>query len=728
MKRPLLILGLLIALIFLVAEGYSPPPQEKLQHILSGSTEVLAEGIVKSISDNSFILKKVYLNHQKISYNLTIKYEGAVKVGQKVSLEGRISFFDAADNEGQSDMRAYYKSINIAGQIKDAKIIAASREYSHVYELFRLAKDKVIARIDHVYAGDYAGVVRAVLTGDKSGVKAQMKTLFRESGIIHILSVSGLHISIIGNGLFLLLKKLKADIRAAALVSGTVMLLFGFFTGFPISAVRACGCFLISAPAILLRRSYDSMSALGLVGIIILFANPHIIYNSGFILSFTSAFGIHVVYRTLEPATGMPSRKLSDRLFVSIRSAFLSGFSISLFTLPIILSLYYEFSPWSVFLNMFVIPTMGIFMVTALISLIPGLGILGTVNVCLIDVYSFLSKMVGRLPGGIVITGCPRKLKAVLFYLILFASLRVLKGVYKKERKEKVIIGKTIICYAGIAASLMVLLISFGEKSINFLYTGQGDMNVILNGRKCVIIDAGSSTEKNAARDLLVPFLKFHGISKVEAVFLSHSDEDHINAARDLLEKEGEYHIKVAKVFLPGGMAKAVMDFEKIPVDKAKYLAAGDEIKFGKYEISVLAPSRIYKPMETNEGSMVLLVKKEGDGVLFCGDIEGDGERYLTALIEQNDVGKISVLKVAHHGSKYSTSEDFLRVVRAESAVISCGRRNSYGHPHAETIERLQKFVPASKVFRTDECGQVKVIFDKKKLKIMSGAEHLILG
>lgn len=296
---------------------------------------------------------------------------------------------------------------------------------------------------------------------------------------------------------------------------------------------------------------------------------------------------------------------------------------------------------------------------------------------------------------------------------------------------------------------------------MDFLSIGQGDCSVVRTGNgNTYLIDCGSSSIKSVGEYRLKPWLKYHGIAKLEAVFLSHPDSDHTNGVLEVLEKtnspddwyRGE--IQIANLVLPAAYreeteayaieresddGEAEQNEEKgfdaiyrlarkngIPV---LWFDTGDKVTEEGISFFCLHPSEEYPTYDTNDASMVLMIESQNTVTLFTGDIGRAGEacvmRELNSMAEQQEVlrdgegrqegensetegrfdEKTVILKVAHHGSKNSTSMEFLELVRPEVSVISCGRDNRFGHPHEETLQRLQQI--GSRVVTTMDKGTV---------------------
>ena len=280
---------------------------------------------------------------------------------------------------------------------------------------------------------------------------------------------------------------------------------------------------------------------------------------------------------------------------------------------------------------------------------------------------------------------------------------------------------------------------------VDFLSVGQGDCSVIRtkNG-STYLIDCGSTSVRSVGEYRLKPWLKYHGISQLEAVFLSHPDSDHTNGVLELLEKTNEPddwyrgEIQIKNLVLPAAYREedGFVAMYELAVDRnipVFWFDTGDTVAEEDIIFTCLHPIETYSVYDTNDASMVLMVECADTIVFFPGDIGGGGEEQVIGAVQDrvsqkqvfdkeighqgqqqtvyaenkmNGEGQV-ILKVAHHGSRNSTSEAFLNVLQPDIAVISCGKDNSFGHPHEETLERVQK--AGCDIVSTPELGTVTV-------------------
>ena len=265
-----------------------------------------------------------------------------------------------------------------------------------------------------------------------------------------------------------------------------------------------------------------------------------------------------------------------------------------------------------------------------------------------------------------------------------------------------------------------------------FRSVGQGDCIHIRSGEgKNYLIDGGSSTKKEVMEYQILPYLKYKGINCLEAVFVTHSDGDHCSGILDLLEGYADAGLKVERIILPHIGRESVDEKYREIEELARqqeievlYMHQGQRIADGEMEIVCMHPDSGYETKEANEYSLVLLVAYQGFTGLFTGDVEGAGEESMWGYMQEYmqkyagesgvDDCNVTLLKVAHHGSNYSTGEEMLNRLRPRIALISCGKDNRYGHPHEELLERLER--AGSRIYDTPGYGAVTV--EKKEPKI----------
>jgi competence protein ComEC len=283
----------------------------------------------------------------------------------------------------------------------------------------------------------------------------------------------------------------------------------------------------------------------------------------------------------------------------------------------------------------------------------------------------------------------------------LGAALLAIAFLRGRLRAIAIIIATTVPC----AAAIFVAHRDVKQPSLTVLDVGQGDSILIRTPKHAILIDAGSRYAN------VVPMLLDRGVRKLDAVFLTHMHPDHCGGVPDVLRYLEVREMWVSPRKLYGDCAQRLLESAAIELTPIHLVRDGDRRKFGDIATRVLLASRTFKRAPENNASVVLRVSLGSRTLLLTGDIERESERDLAARIEHADI-----LKIAHHGSRSSTTSDFLDAVSPRIAMISCGRRNLFGHPHAETIDILQR--KQIHVYRTDRNGSIDSSVDGDHLLV----------
>lgn len=643
-----------------------------------------------------------------------------VRIGNTVTVKGVFKGFSPATNPGEFDAREYYADQRVYGKLTEVELLQVDATYSVIEEgLYRL-RTYFRERLYHVFPEKEASVMTAMLLGDKSNLNEEIKKLYMDNGIIHILSISGLHITMIGMGVYKLLRRMGVSILFAALAGGGLLILYGVMTGMSVSACRAIGMYLIRMLGKIVGRTYDMLTALGVLAVCLVEQNPANLTNAGFLLSFGSIMGIGMLYPALQGGKEVAVPKM-------LRSMLASG-SITLFTLPIQRWFYYEVSTYAILVNLLVLPLMGVVMCTGLIAmLVPGLGIVGTVTCFVLRGYERLCELFCQLPCRMWNPGRMQIWQLVIFYLflgmIVWLGSKQKAALHKNNRKYA---WKIVL----LTMSVVVMMFPQAKRNVvTVLDVGQGD-GILLEtvSGEVFLFDCGSSDRKGVGEYVLIPFLKCRGIGYIDAVFVSHGDTDHCSGIIELLKLGSKEGITVGQLVLPaikkekreeefGELMEAVVNAEEENTVVLSYVETGDYFETENASFLCLHPPLEYDVEDSNSYSQCIYVEVEGKKnksvtFLFTGDVGGEGEELLVQELERFGIEDVTVLKVAHHGSRNSTSEKLVKAVNPKLAVISCGRNNGYGHPHGETMERLEDV--GSMIMTTSESGAITIEMGEK--------------
>ena len=853
-------------------------------------------GRIDTRSSEEIILKSISIiqNDQEYSYSGKLQCElenmktamitaGAVteeeqslKIGQQIVLEGTFALFSTATNPGEFDVQAYYTAKGIGGRVRKAQILATGEKYSFLREKLYGFRLVLHDRLTEVFPAKEASVMQTLLLGEKNELDRDVKELYQKNGIAHILSISGLHITLLGIGLYRLLKRLGVPVRVAAAGGAVGLLLYGMMVGMSVSASRAIGMYLLQMLGIFVGRTYDMLTGLGLMALLLVLQEPERLFDVSFLMSFGAVLGICILtpvfsgdcwerdadvesevkgisawIRTVADILGDSTYERNKyregwrkvvyegirRMVSVVKGGLAASVGVILFTLPVQLWFFYEIPVYSVLLNLLVLPFMSVVVAGGILSLIPGLGIVGTVDCLILWWYEWICERFGELPGAVWYVGQPERWQIACYYggifLLVFGRKYVeawkRRGRYGEENvpgdrlhsartpwclitrgadesirnRKRDCKGEMMqhsdrrfgICPTGVQNALekfqcawqgamtymnrvphliavvMILGLLIGlltgnfdcGSRVTFLDVGQGDGIVVETGQGAYLFDCGSTNRKNIGEYVLKPYLKSRGICSLRGVFVSHPDEDHMNGVLELMENGADWGIVVEQLFLPAiaegkrtesfATLLAAAEAAEVPVS---YIKCGDEIRDSQLRLLCLHPEENTTLADANAYSECFYVevftkkmkqeavddRKANDAsggsaigkisILLTGDVEGEGERQLTQELQalqetwslqesqlpqesrplqesqllqesqslqttrrlQEQRGqrefRVDILKVAHHGSGYSTGTEFLTTASPATAIISCGRNNSYGHPHAETLQRLE--------------------------------------
>lgn len=695
-------------------------------------TNIYLKGVEVENGEKSVSVKKIFVNTEKIPN---------VKIGNIIKVRGKLRQFEEAANKGNFDSRKYYLSLGFYGKIEAGTIEVINSDYSGIRQGLYELRMEIIERLEKLCSDNNGifsiinnknGIIGAIILGDKTDIDSDIKELYSVSGIAHILAISGLHISFIGMAIYRLLRRRFRFLFSAA-VSIPVVLSFGIMSGFGISTIRAIIMFILKIIGEVLGRKYDAITAISLAGLVLLVQNPFVVCNSGFQMSFGAIIAIVLILPIVEEILN------TDNKIIKVLSA---NFTISLVMNPILAWNYYELPTFSFLLNIVVVPLMSVVIVSSIVGIFcscimfgfgkavifPGCGIL--------ELYTFLCNIINKSSVVSIVVGQPKVTIIIVYYAILLVVLFGLKNIRtkytraekerniikketglvleKKAKKERRIKGQNVklrlACIVGfLLLNCLIYYIPNQGFYITFINVGQGDGILIHgdNGTK-VMVDGGSTSEKQVAKNCIVPYLKAEGIGTIDYSIITHTDKDHISGILEILENNNSNRIRIKNLVMPDINMKDDTYNELIEKAKLKkinvlYIKKGDTLSLGKTKIKCIYPETTTTASDKNDYCTVLSVKNKTSKILLTGDISKEIEEKIKDDIEEN----YTVLKVAHHGSNYSSSEKFLKKVNPKYSIISVGKNNSYGHPGNETMERLRK--QGGVIYRTDEKGGITI-------------------
>ena len=634
--------------------------------------------------------------HKKIPFSnirlYTSKEDSKFTIGSKIIIYGKPELYENAKNPGGFDAADYYAADNCCTYLYAEQCKIIDEPGFSFGEVLTSIREKIRNNLNSIMGEASSSALCAMLLGDRSEITDETQLNYSVSGLLHLLAVSGMHVAIIGGGVKKLLLFIKMKQRTSSIIAAAAACLYCVFTGAGDSSIRAAVMFSVMQMGMVFLRSYDSISALSFAGIIMLLVRPLALFRSGFQLSFAAAAAISCVSPVLKKKIICTGTGRIAQIKKSLIDSAVVWLSVNLMTFPIVLYHFCEFPIYSIFTNILFVPLMGIIMpfgfAGAVLSLIcmPLAKVLlflpGIITGCIDAAGSFVS----RLPFSVIILGKPAIWQAAVS---LFGAV-LLIYILKSENKATSL-RKGFMVISGVLILMPVFRMPEGF-SITALDVGQGDCAVINNFGNVFIMDGGSSSESEVGRRVILPYLKSQGIRQVEAVLISHNDDDHMGGIVELFEMiyKRETVVKIKNVVMPCWMknddvGKQIEEKALIAGTEVFYFKTDDCLKDGELIMRALSPDYVEEVEDGNENSLVLSVEYEKFRALYTGDIGFEREEELAGKF-----GKYDYLKAAHHGSKYSSGEAFLKEVSPSLCIISAPKSSSYGHPAPETIMRIE--------------------------------------
>lgn len=691
--------------------GYFLMYLNNIPYTLSENQEINAIGYVNSIektSNNKYKLKisTKYINGNTKKLNILVYTDNLhnIKVGAKVDTKGVVYYPNKKSNNTSYDEELNFKIDNITYKMYANKIevLKYNKIKTYLYNL----KENICNIYDDILPQKESNILKAMILGEKQFLDNETIDLYRTSGIYHILAISGLHIGILS---LFLTKIFKFVNRRFGYIFVIIILIFYcIFTGASLSTIRATIMCITVLIANILFRNPDFISSISLSAIILLIKNPYYLFDIGFLYSYTSVFSIAF----------LGGRICSIYNIKGIYKAFIISFFVCLSIKPITAYYFYNFTILDTLLNIIIIPFMSIVVIIGFISSIVGMFsipiakfLIGSVYYIL-RLFTYICKVVENMNFNNIIIGRPSIFVIISLYIMLFFIGYAFYDKYLLKKCKK---------FINIGMGIFIIFVSISiltpkPFTITMLDVGQGDSIVGINNDGVFLIDGGGNNNFSTGENIILPYLKSKGIETIDFVFVSHNDSDHIKGVIEILDK-----INIKNLFLPINNTldenyETLLNIAKDKNIPIYFLQNGDSLTLGKnLNFDVLHPNKEFLDKGDNNNSLVLKLNYNNNSVLFTGDIEKQAEDF---LLDNNKNLKSDILKVAHHGSKTSTTTDFIKNVTPKDALISCKENNIYKHPSEETLKTLKD--ANINIYRTDKNKSITIKFYKNNYKISS--------
>ena len=615
------------------------------------------------------VIASIYLNDN--DSNLRKKVSD-FKIGDRIILKGNLNkpLNNTIPNTFNYQKYLYYQKIYYLFTVKEIISIENSSNYFYQFQDFLYKRCEMI---------DEKGYLTMLIYGKKN-IDADTYSYLQDLGVVHLFAISGLHISIFTMLLEALLKKIKMGLRNFIII--IFLIIYASLLGFPASVMRALTMFIFLKVFSFLKEkfkmSFKTYEIMLLSTSILLIINPYFLYDTGFLYSNLCTFGL-IYY----------DDKTKNYLLKSLKTTYIA----TIFSLPITVCLNYSYNLLTPLFNIVFVPFISfLFYPICLITFLfpfflPVLKILIRLLELLTIVFTKVSINIILPKMSIIVI--------IIYYLNIF--------LLSKYRKV----------YYHLFNILFLLIYPYGyslDNSLNVYYldVSQGDASILISPKKEVtMIDTGGITnDKNfyTAKNI-IKFLHSINIKKIDSLIISHGDFDHIGNAFYLVD-----NIKIEKViFNNNEFNELETNLIKILQDKKIEFQKGDGNLQGRYFTWQFLNTRLYD--NENDNSLVTYLKYQDYTFLFMGDASILKEED---VIKKYKLTKIDFLKVGHHGSKTSSSKEFISKINPKYSIISVGRKNKYGHPNKKVLNNLDN----SKIYRTDQDGSIMFKIKDNKLEI----------
>ena len=602
-----------------------------------------------------------YNKNTKINLGDEIKVTGSLKEPQNNTIPNLFNYKKYLYNN-----QIYY--------LVDAKSIKVTKYNTKIiYYLRKIIQE----RISTIKNKEF---IQTFILGDNTLLDDDLISSFRTNGISHLFSISGMHISLFAALILYILKRLSYNNYFIYSVVILFLLSYVYLIGFSPSATRSLIMYILFSINKLLNLHISKFDLMLLVLVIILLINPFYIYNVSFQYSYLISFTLVVFSSKL--------KYIKSNILKSLYISFISF----LISFPICINNFFEVNFLSIIYNIFMIPLISliIFPLSIISFIITPISYILNIFT---TIFSKLSLLLSEIRIGIISFQKPSIFIIIIYYIFIFLFIHNKKNIY---------------------IFLIILLHKTypyinNTKEITYLDVGQGDSIVLkLKYNKTILIDTGGNPfnkDYNISLNKTIPYLKSKGIDFINTIILTHGDYDHMGEAINLVN-----NFKVEKVIFNCGEFNDLEKelFKVLDKKKIKYYSCIKELNIDNNKLYFLQTS-VYN--NENDNSNVIYTELNGYKFMFMGDAGVDKEKD---ILDKYNISSVDVLKVGHHGSKTSSSKEFINEISPKYSVISVGKNNRYGHPNKEVLDNLEQ----SKIYRTDRDGSIMFKIKNNKLKI----------
>ena len=600
-------------------------------------------------------------------------------------------------NYGGFNYKTYLRTKKIYGifNVEDAEIVKNGSD-NIIIKLRKYIKSKLREKLKK----ENSELAISLIVGDRSHISSEVEDNFKKANLMHMLAISGAHFSYVILIATFISNRLQHK-RLGQLIQIIAIIFFMNLTGNTASVVRAGIMSILLIGSSICKRQNDSLNNIAISAIIQIINNPYIIFDSGFMLSYSGVLGIILFYK-----------KISEHIhFKSIALTI----SANIFIIPIMIYNFHTISGSFIISNICASWLLGIIIILEFISLCIPIKLLYMILDLLIMMLRKIAEICANIPFAQMYV--PRY--AIFFVIVIYILIFCRKLKCRKYVYSFLTIGVSIL-----------LIVNFTDvyqdrMRINFIDVGQGDSCLIRYKGTNIMIDSGGSLSKNKdgksydiGENVLNNYLLNRGITRLDYIMASHFDEDHSQGFVFLLKNMKVKNVIISEQYKTSSIYEQFKQICKKQNIQIIYVRSGDEIRIKDLAFKILHPKSKENQISENplnNNAIVCMVKYKNRRILFTGDIEKVAENEMVK--EYTNGLKADILKVGHHGSKTSTTKEFLDLINPSVALIGVGQNNKFGHPNEDVIKRLEE--KNIQIYRTDEMGEISVIIDKNgKIKI----------
>ena len=692
---------------------------------------------------NKYIVEAKY-NNKNLKLYIYTKKDIELNYGDKIAFSGTYTRPEKQRNYKGFDYSQYIKQLKVYGTIRCEKIqFIKNNQGNGIFKISNQILERIVSRTKKVLNEETASILLGLILGNKTDIDEQTQDDFRNASMSHILAISGMHVAYVLLGINFIFKKLFGK-KNTEIISIFILIFYMFITSFSPSIVRAGIMGIILIFSKLIYRKNDIYNTISISLFLILIYNPFLIQNLGLLLSYGGVIGIvifnkHIlnILKNINVKNKIYKYKIRPKIcryLDKIKEIISVSISVQLFILPLITLYLNTFCPYFLISNLILSFVIGPVVILGFIFII-----LILINISIVEIFSPLIQIgitilklisnIGKLPFSKIYVATPTIFLISIYYLFLFVlflcyNIYSIKNPSKTQIRVKNLIAlmKINLRKNGKKVRLIIIIIilSFSviycipkNLKIYFIDVGQGDSSLIITPqRKTILIDGGGSSNSDfdVGKSTLIPYILDRGFTKIDIVIISHFDQDHVGAILTLLQE-----LRVGRVYI-SKQAENSENYEKFlkiiseKNIKVYEVMAGNKIHIEKnLYLDILWPTEnLISTNALNNNAMVFNLHYKKFSMLFTGDIEEASEKEILKLYSKNkDLLKANILKVAHHGSKTSSTSEFINVVNPKIAVIGVGKNNKFGHPNENVLERLKQL--GCKVFRTDLGGEISI-------------------